>query len=105
MSTRPAAAVNAHFGGQEERTVRKPLFKTTVVIWSYEDPAGVELIDLAREVEQGASFCSSLATVQVEDPAVDLDMDEATALDPVARRMLAMFLGVQDDDTAGSGVQ
>ena len=52
--------------------MRKPLFKTTIVIWSDEDPTDkMELEDLAREATQGSMYCSSQKTVKVDDPATD----------------------------------
>jgi hypothetical protein len=69
--------------------MQKPLFKTTVVIWSTSDPTDrVELSDLACDAEVGASYCSVMRTVRVEDPAADPDMDDTE------------FFGAQDDDTA-----
>jgi hypothetical protein len=55
--------------------MRKPLFKTTIVIWSDRDPASHELEDIAREATQGEMYCSSQKTVQVDDPATDVAWD------------------------------
>lgn len=57
-----------------------PLFKTTVVIWSREDPSGIgepdeHLSMLAREAEVGSSYCSRETTERIEDPASDPDWD------------------------------
>lgn len=34
------------------------LWKTTIVIWSEQDPQGAEAVDLARDATDGDSFCS-----------------------------------------------
>ena len=51
------------------------LFKTTIVIWSDEDPAGIELEDLAREASRGGSYCSKQDTKIVDKPHEDSDWD------------------------------
>lgn len=51
------------------------LFKTTVVIWTEEDPSSMELEDLAREATVGNSYCSKQVTEEVEDPSIDPDWD------------------------------
>lgn len=53
----------------------KPLFKTTIVIWSEEDPAGIELSDLARDATDGESYCSKQVSQIVESPSGDPDWD------------------------------
>lgn len=55
----------------------KPLFKTTVVIWTEYDPqvAEVELEDLAREATEGDAYASSQTTVAVAADALDADAD------------------------------
>lgn len=51
----------------------KPLWKTTIVIWSEYNPfgAGLEITDLAREAEEGDSYCAHTESVRVIDPASD----------------------------------
>lgn len=51
----------------------KPLYKTTLVIWTEYDPIeqGLELDDLAREANEGDAYCSSWKTTLVKDPASD----------------------------------
>lgn len=50
----------------------KPLWKTTIVIWSDYDPSGrMELEDLARQATSGDAYCSLQETVYVYDPDED----------------------------------
>ena len=49
----------------------KPLFKTTIVIWSEFDGASVELNALAREAETGMAYCSRYRSTLVQDPPAD----------------------------------
>ena len=53
----------------------RPLYKTTIVIWSDTDPRDWELATLARDAETGASYCSQMrseiVTVPTTDPAWD----------------------------------
>ena len=53
----------------------RPLFKTTIVIWSDFDPVSAELSELAREAEVGEAYCSRSARVFVQDPVNDPDWD------------------------------
>lgn len=53
----------------------KPLYKTTVVIWTEYDPHQSELEDLARDATSGESYCSKAVTEVVNDPATDSDWD------------------------------
>lgn len=43
------------------------LFKTTVVIWTDENPEDWELEDLARQATHGDAICTSQVTVPVDD--------------------------------------
>lgn len=52
-----------------------PMFKTTIVIWSDGDPAGVEIDRLARDAIDGDSYCSKRELVIVDDPQSDPDWD------------------------------
>lgn len=53
-----------------------PLYKTTIAIWSEEDPREkYELVDLAREATDGTMYCSLMDTERVEDPERDPDWD------------------------------
>lgn len=53
----------------------KPLYKSTIVIWSDEDPSTMELSTLAREAESGGCYCSKMRSVRIEDPTKDADWD------------------------------
>ncbi len=56
--------------------MKKPLFKTTVIIWSENDPTSkYELEELASEAVNGAMYCSSVSSSKVEDPTIDSDWD------------------------------
>lgn len=46
----------------------KQLWKTTIVIWSDEDPSNLELEELACEADRGGSICTEKSTVVVDDP-------------------------------------
>lgn len=63
----------------------KPLYKTTIVIWSEEDPSHMELSHLARDAETGNSYCAKSESVRVHDPAKDPDYDGTE------------FFGAEDD--------
>jgi hypothetical protein len=69
----PVAAENK---AATPRTV-KALYKTTIVIWSDYDPATekVELAALARDAENGESYCSFQESERIEDPAGDPQWD------------------------------
>lgn len=54
----------------------KPLYKTSVVIWTTYDPTGVELEDLGRDATSGESYCSKLSSVLVPKPSDDPDGDD-----------------------------
>jgi hypothetical protein len=50
----------------------RPLYKTTIIIWSEYDPsATMEIDDIAREAMDGDSYCSKQDTVRVDDPSKD----------------------------------
>ena len=53
----------------------KNLYKTTIVIWSDEDPANRSLVRLAEEATDGGAYCSVENTVFVMDPDLDPDWD------------------------------
>lgn len=60
----------------------KPLYKTTIVIWSEYDPTDeVELEDLARAATSGDAYCSKQESVKVEDPATDPAWDNTEFFD------------------------
>jgi hypothetical protein len=59
----------------------KPLFKTTIVIWSDSDPSCVELLDLARDATDGDSFCSVHSVRHVQEPQKDPDWENTDFFD------------------------
>ena len=54
---------------------QKPLYKTTIVIWSPFDGNEAELADLAFQATEGNSYCSAQRSVLVENPSKDPDWD------------------------------
>lgn len=55
------------------RKITKPLYKTTIVIWTDFDPTAWEIVDLAKEATDGSrAYCSEEKTVCVKDPANDI---------------------------------
>lgn len=59
----------------------KPLYKTTIVIWSEEDTDDFELHELAREAETGDAYCSRNRSELVNQPEEDPDWDETDFFD------------------------
>jgi len=53
----------------------KPLYKSTVIIWTTYDPAQLELTELAHQAENGDASCSSMKCALVADPEKDPDWD------------------------------
>lgn len=54
----------------------RPLYKTTIVIWSDYNPIDkMELEDLAREATSGDAYCSKMTAERVEDPEGNPDWD------------------------------
>jgi hypothetical protein len=71
----------------------KSLYKTTIVIWSIDDPTSkMELADLAREATDGAMYCSQCMAVKVEDPLADPTWDNTE-----------FFNDLAEDDGSGDG--
>lgn len=54
---------------------KRSLYKTTVVIWSEDNPEQYELDELAREAVRGMAYCSSQQSEIIEDPESDPDWD------------------------------
>lgn len=61
--------------GHRGQALVKPLYKSTVVIWSSFDPANFELSGLSREAEQGEAYCSVFRTRRIRRPLQDPDWD------------------------------
>lgn len=55
--------------------VPKKLWKTTIIVWSEDDPSEFELEDLAREAVSGGAYCSKQIAEEIDDPAGDPDWD------------------------------
>ena len=51
------------------------LWKTTVIIWSAEEPHGLEISKLAQEAESGGSYCSVRKDEFMKRPKMDPDWD------------------------------
>jgi hypothetical protein len=49
----------------------KPLYRTTIVIWSDEPTTKLELIDLAREATEGNAYCSVYTGEWIGEPEND----------------------------------
>lgn len=54
-------------------SMKKALWKSTIIIWSDQNPNTMELSDLARDAEVGDSYCSKQETILVENPEQDAD--------------------------------
>ena len=61
------------------------LYKTTIVVWSDEDPQGLEIDELCREAVSGSSYCSKHSTSIITNPGSDPDWDGTE------------FFGIDDD--------
>lgn len=57
----------------------RPLYKTTIVIWSEWNPsryAGDDALEyLGRHADQGEAYCSKMSSEEVKDPKADPDWD------------------------------
>lgn len=53
----------------------RPLYKSTIVIWSEYNPSNTELDALARDAVVGDSYCSKSRFERVENPETDPDWD------------------------------
>lgn len=53
----------------------RPLYKTTIVIWSDFDPDSVDIADLSRDATSGESYCSKKSSELIADPKSDADWD------------------------------
>ena len=62
----------------------RPLYKTTIVIWSEYDPTEkYELKELANEAEQGDAYCSKMRATLIDKPHEDPDWDNTEFFDDV----------------------
>ncbi len=53
----------------------KPLYKTTIIIWSDYSGEDVELGDLASNATDGDAYCSVQRSEKIQDPKADPDWD------------------------------
>jgi len=53
----------------------RPLYKTTIIIWSEYDGDSVDLDALAAEAMNGDAYCSKQISVHIEEPDADPDWD------------------------------
>jgi hypothetical protein len=53
----------------------KPLYKSTIIIWTEYDPNGLELTELASQAESGDAYCSSMNSALVAKPEKDPGWD------------------------------
>ena len=55
----------------------KPLYKTTIIVWTDYDPnrQDLDICDLTAEAKSGDAYCSKQDTKRVENPADDTDWD------------------------------
>jgi len=69
----------------------KPLYKSTIVIWTQYDPSAleIELPDVAYQAENGDAYCSKMDYVLVAEPEKDEAWDGTD------------FFDSQDDDDVG----
>jgi hypothetical protein len=56
----------------------RPLYKTTIVVWSEYNPESTELEDLVRDAVRGDAYCSHQAAQLVQDPEKDEHWDRNT---------------------------
>jgi hypothetical protein len=54
----------------------RPLYKSTIVVWSETDPSKVEASDLVRDGEVNDNYIARQDNVLVEDPTKDPDWDD-----------------------------
>lgn len=59
----------------------KPLYKTTIIIWSEYNPEDVELDDIASDATNGESYCTTCTHELVPDPEFDPDWDNTEFFD------------------------
>lgn len=64
----------------------KKLWKTTLVIWTQEDPSSWSLSELGFEADQGCAICTDGTSVEVDSTECDrrdfFFIDEESADDP-----------------------
>lgn len=59
--------------------MKRPLHKTTIVIWSSKDPTKkYDLAEIACKVTNGQMYCASMTVKLVEDPRSNPDWGDGT---------------------------
>lgn len=53
----------------------KPLYKTTIIIWTEYDGGVAELENLAFQATEGNAYCSKQESVIIDNPMGDPDWD------------------------------
>jgi hypothetical protein len=53
----------------------KPLYESTIGIWTRYDPTELELTEMAHEAESGDAYCSGMKCVLVLEPEKDSAWD------------------------------
>lgn len=61
----------------------RPLYKTTLVIWSDDDTADFTMRRIGNDVDQDNTFCSTRECVLVQDPEGDEDWEETDFFDDI----------------------
>ena len=59
----------------------KPLYKTTIIIWTEYDPNGLELTNLASQAERADGDCSRMTSGLVAKPEKDPAWDSTEFFD------------------------
>lgn len=67
---------NGVYNAKAEEPEKKPLFKTTIVVWTKNDATPMNLEDLGREAIGGSAYCSKQSCIKVDDPSEDDDWDD-----------------------------
>ena len=62
-----------------------PLFKTTLIIWSRQNPneEELDLVELAQEAMNGTHYCSRTHILSVPIPSEDPDWDDTEFFDSI----------------------
>lgn len=60
---------------------KKPLYKTTIVIWSTYDTANIAFDDLVNAARNGDGYCSKQESICVFEPENDPDFTETKLFD------------------------
>ena len=59
----------------------KPLYKSTIIIWTEYDPNGLKLTELASQADSGDAYCSSMTSALVAKPEKDPAWDRTEFFD------------------------